>query len=191
MGRRLRRSGRLVTSLLWRRPRRPWSRERARSGSRWAYTAMAVDPSVGGPKRAAETSPKPVQTNGLGRAVISAATGKADCPAFKPLTHSSYPITQQVRDNSLMAAASNVIRAAMGDSTDVALAAGGDRQAFERLYRIHADRVFSLCARMSGSRVRGEELTQDVFVRTWENSRNSGGRAHFRPGCTVSLLTWC
>ncbi len=57
-----------------------------------------------------------------------------------------------------MAAASNVVRVPVGDSTDVALAAGGDRQAFERLYRTHANRVFSLCARMSGSRVRGEEL---------------------------------
>jgi RNA polymerase sigma-70 factor (ECF subfamily) len=68
----------------------------------------------------------------------------------------------------MAAAVSNVVRVAMGDSTDVALAAGGDRQAFERLYRMHSTRVFSLCARMSGSRTRGEELTQDVFVRTWE-----------------------
>lgn len=51
---------------------------------------------------------------------------------------------------------------------DVALAASGDRRAFERLYRAHVDRVFSICVRMSGSRVRGEELTQDVFVRVWE-----------------------
>lgn len=117
----------------------------------------------------AETLPKPVQTNGLGQTIISAATGKTDCLAFKPLSPSSYPITQQDRDNSRMAAAvSNVVRVAMGDSTDVALAAGGDRQAFERLYRMHSTRVFSLCARMSGSRTRGEELTQDVFVRTWE-----------------------
>lgn len=51
---------------------------------------------------------------------------------------------------------------------DVALAASGDRRAFERLYRAHVDRVFSICVRMCGSRSRGEELTQDVFVRVWE-----------------------
>lgn len=51
---------------------------------------------------------------------------------------------------------------------DVALAASGDRRAFERLYREHVDRVFSICVRMSGSRSRGGELTQDVFVRVWE-----------------------
>jgi RNA polymerase sigma-70 factor (ECF subfamily) len=51
---------------------------------------------------------------------------------------------------------------------DVALAAGGDRRAFERLYRAHVNRVFSLCARMCGNRTWAEELTQDVFVRAWE-----------------------
>lgn len=51
---------------------------------------------------------------------------------------------------------------------DVAAAAGGDRRAFERLYRQHVDRVFSLCARMLGDRVLAEEVTQDVFVRVWE-----------------------
>lgn len=51
---------------------------------------------------------------------------------------------------------------------DVALAAGGDRGAFERLYRRHLNHVFSLCARMCGDRSVAEELTQDVFVRVWE-----------------------
>jgi RNA polymerase sigma-70 factor, ECF subfamily len=78
-----------------------------------------------------------------------------------------------------MPAASNAIRVAMGDSTDVALAAGGDRQAFERLYRTHANRVYSLCTRMCGSRVQGEELTQDVFVRTWEKLPQFRGESAF------------
>lgn len=51
---------------------------------------------------------------------------------------------------------------------DVAAAAAGDRRAFERLYRLHLDRVFSLCARMLGDRMLAEEVTQDVFVRVWE-----------------------
>jgi RNA polymerase sigma-70 factor (ECF subfamily) len=67
----------------------------------------------------------------------------------------------------------------MGDSTDVALAAAGDRQAFERLYRSHANRVYSLCTRMSGSRTKGEELTQDVFVRTWEKLPQFRGESAF------------
>ena len=76
-------------------------------------------------------------------------------------------------------ALSNVLKLPMGDSADVALAAGGDRQAFERLYRTHSNRVYSLCARMSGSRVKGEELTQDVFVRTWEKLPQFRGESAF------------
>ena len=51
---------------------------------------------------------------------------------------------------------------------DVARAAAGDRRAFERLYREHVDRVYSLCVRMCGDRAAAEELVQDVFVRAWE-----------------------
>jgi len=65
------------------------------------------------------------------------------------------------------------------DTADVMLAAGGDRRAFERLYRTHVNRVFSLCTRMCGSRTRGEELTQDVFVRAWEKLPQFRGDAQF------------
>ena len=68
-----------------------------------------------------------------------------------------------------------------GDS-DVALAAAGDRRAFERLYRGHVNRVYSLCARMVADRARAEELTQDVFVRAW-------GKLHLFRG-ESSFSTW-
>ncbi|MEP7384740.1 MAG: RNA polymerase sigma factor [Gemmatimonadota bacterium] len=54
------------------------------------------------------------------------------------------------------------------DHSDVALAAAGDRRAFERLYRSHVNRVFAICARMVHDRSHAEELTQDVFVRAWD-----------------------
>jgi RNA polymerase sigma factor (sigma-70 family) len=56
----------------------------------------------------------------------------------------------------------------MSDSTDAALAAKGDYQAFEGLYRRYLSRIYSLCARLSGSRERGAELTEDVFVTMWK-----------------------
>ena len=64
-------------------------------------------------------------------------------------------------------------------SSDVALAASGDSRAFERLYRAHVDRVFSVCARMVGERNRAEELTQDVFVRAWERLASFRGESAF------------
>ena len=65
------------------------------------------------------------------------------------------------------------------DAADVALAAAGDRRAFERLYRAHANRVFSVCARMVADRSRAEELTQDVFVRAWEKLALFRGESAF------------
>ena len=62
---------------------------------------------------------------------------------------------------------------------DVALAASGDRRAFERLYHLHVSRVFSLCARMVSDRMRAEELTQDVFVRAWEKLHLFRGESAF------------
>ena len=63
--------------------------------------------------------------------------------------------------------------------SDVARAAGGDRQAFERVYRTHVNRVFSICVRMCGRRDRAEDLTQDVFVRVWEKLPTFRGESAF------------
>ena len=52
----------------------------------------------------------------------------------------------------------------------VANAAAGDVRAFEHLYRTHLPRVHSLVRRMSGGRD-VDELTQDVFVRVWQEAR--------------------
>ena len=64
-------------------------------------------------------------------------------------------------------------------SADVLSAAAGDRRAFERLYRAHVDRVFSICARMLGDRVSAEEVTQDVFVRVWDKLPGFRGESAF------------
>jgi len=55
----------------------------------------------------------------------------------------------------------------------------GDRAAFEALYREHVGRVYAICLRLTGDRGRAEELTQDVFVRTWERIWSFRGQAAF------------
>lgn len=69
--------------------------------------------------------------------------------------------------------------AGSGPEPDVALAAAGDRAAFERLYRTNVNRVFSICARMVSDRTAAEELTQDVFVRAWEKIGQFRGESAF------------
>jgi RNA polymerase sigma-70 factor (ECF subfamily) len=65
-----------------------------------------------------------------------------------------------------------------GGVEDAAKAAAGDRRAFERLYRTHAARIFSLARRMMGGD-QAEEVTQDVFVRAWEKLGSFRGEAQF------------
>src|SRR5438477_6659624 len=65
-----------------------------------------------------------------------------------------------------------------GLDTDVALAAGGDSSAFERLYRTHVARIHSLTRRMLGNHD-ADEVTQDIFVRTWQKLGQFRGEAAF------------
>jgi len=67
----------------------------------------------------------------------------------------------------------------MSDSKDAALAAEGDYQAFERLYRRYLSRIYTLCARLSGSPATAAELTEDVFVRAWEELPQFQGEGAF------------
>ena len=73
------------------------------------------------------------------------------------------------------------------EPSDAALAAAGDRRAFERLYRAHVDRVYALCVRMVADRSLAEELTQDVFVRAWEKLALFRGESSF--GTWIHRLT--
>jgi RNA polymerase sigma-70 factor, ECF subfamily len=65
-----------------------------------------------------------------------------------------------------------------GLDTDVALAAGGDPSAFERLYRMHVARIHSLARRMLSDRD-ADEVTQDIFVRTWQKLGQFRGESAF------------
>ena len=64
------------------------------------------------------------------------------------------------------------------EGRDVALAAGGSPEAFERLYRCHHGRVFSLSLRMAGVEW-AEDLTQEVFIRAWTKMGTFRGDASF------------
>ena len=55
------------------------------------------------------------------------------------------------------------------DMDDVRAAAAGDRQAFQRLYRLHVGRVYGAVYRLAGyDHARAEDLTQDAFIRAWQ-----------------------
>jgi RNA polymerase sigma-70 factor (ECF subfamily) len=64
-------------------------------------------------------------------------------------------------------------------SDPVRRAQRGEEAAFEALYREHAGRVYALCLRLSGDRVRASELTQDVFVHCWRKLGSFRGESAF------------
>jgi len=68
--------------------------------------------------------------------------------------------------------------AADAETADVALAQSGDGRAFERLYRGHVARIHSLIRRMLDSD-EADDVTQDVFVRSWEKLHTFRGEAAF------------
>lgn len=73
----------------------------------------------------------------------------------------------------------HTVRGSPGDEgDDVALAVGGNQQAFERLYRRHHGRVYSLALRMAGAEW-AEDLTQEVFIRSWTKLAGFRGEASF------------
>ena len=61
---------------------------------------------------------------------------------------------------------------------DVSRAMAGDVSAFERLYHRHVPRVHALARRMAGAQD-ADELTQDIFVRTWQKLSSFRGDAAF------------
>jgi RNA polymerase sigma-70 factor (ECF subfamily) len=62
--------------------------------------------------------------------------------------------------------------------TDAALAATGDAEAFERLYRTHVARVHTLARRMVDEDA-ADDLTQEVFIRAWQKLGTFKGRSTF------------
>ncbi len=55
----------------------------------------------------------------------------------------------------------------------------GDKTAFEQLYRDNVGRVYALCIRLTADRALAEDLTQDVFIRTWEKLGSFRGESKF------------
>ena len=54
-----------------------------------------------------------------------------------------------------------------------------DPRAFEALYRLHVDRVYGLCLRMTGNVSEAEDCTQDAFIQAWNKLEKFRGESAF------------
>ncbi|MFN8162146.1 MAG: sigma-70 family RNA polymerase sigma factor [Solirubrobacterales bacterium] len=55
----------------------------------------------------------------------------------------------------------------------------GDRLAFEKLVRLHADRVYAVALRFLGDPADAEEVTQETFLRAWRGIGRFEARSQF------------
>ena len=67
----------------------------------------------------------------------------------------------------------------LSEAAAIALAQQGDSAAFERLYRLHSRRVYSLCLRMVANPVEAEDLTQDAFLQVFRKIGTFRGDSGF------------
>jgi RNA polymerase sigma-70 factor (ECF subfamily) len=51
--------------------------------------------------------------------------------------------------------------------------------AFEKLYRLHVDKVYGLCLRMTGNVSEAEDCTQDAFIQAWKKLTKFRGDSAF------------
>jgi RNA polymerase sigma-70 factor (ECF subfamily) len=67
----------------------------------------------------------------------------------------------------------------MTDENAVRRAQQGDAVAFERIYRMHSRKVYTLCLRMVGDKTDAEDLTQDVFLQLFRKIHTFRGESAF------------
>lgn len=65
------------------------------------------------------------------------------------------------------------------ESAWIRRAQGADTRAFEALYRMHVDRIYGLCLRMTGNRSEAEDCVQEAFIQAWKQLDKFRGDSAF------------
>ncbi len=77
---------------------------------------------------------------------------------------------------SMVAAAQPVISE---EAVWIRRAQKSDSRAFERLYRMHIDKVYGLCLRMTGNVAEAEDCAQEAFIQAWNKLSKFRGESAF------------
>lgn len=90
--------------------------------------------------------------------------------------------------NALLTAAGSDYSQAMASAdSDIAVderawilkAQQSDARAFEALYRLHVDKIYGLCLRMTGNVSEAEDCTQEAFIQAWKKMAKFRGDSAF------------
>jgi len=67
----------------------------------------------------------------------------------------------------------------LSENEAIRLAQEGNSEGFERLYRLHSRRVYSLCLHMSKDPLEAEDFTQDAFLQAFRKIQSFRGDSRF------------
>lgn len=87
-------------------------------------------------------------------------------------------LTAEASDYSRdMSAAQQPVK--MDEAECILRAQASDVRAFEALYRMHVDKVYGLCLRMTGNVAEAEDCTQEAFIQAWNKIGKFRGDSAF------------
>lgn len=72
-----------------------------------------------------------------------------------------------------------VVDSSFNETELVRNAQQGDGSGFKQLFNLNVNRIYAFCLRMSSNTQLAEEITQDVFVKAWENLHKFRGESKF------------
>ena len=68
---------------------------------------------------------------------------------------------------------------AADEQASILKAQRSDARAFETLYRLHVDKIYGLCLRMTGNVSEAEDCTQEAFIQAWKKMAKFRGDSAF------------
>ena len=68
---------------------------------------------------------------------------------------------------------------AVDERASILKAQRSDARAFEALYRLHVDKIYGLCLRMTGNVSEAEDCTQEAFIQAWKKMAKFRGDSAF------------
>ena len=66
-----------------------------------------------------------------------------------------------------------------------------DKRAFEALYRLHIDKVYGLCLRMTGNVSEAEDCAQETFIQAWNKLGKFRGDSAFSTSRSTPCSAGC
>ena len=120
----------------------------------------------------------PVIANTTFRKIVVASLARPTAERRRSLNRDTRPSTECISKKA--APPVSIINIdKLSEAEVIRKARNGDPSAFERLYRLHSQRVYAICLRMAGNADDAEDLTQEAFLLLFRKIHTFRGESAF------------